>query len=100
MHGRRIGLDLAHYVDRLRYGLGPVFGMQREGASGLGLSYQHAVQSNVHYTNAGRKILNRTRHAALESVLALNVKGDGRGLTRLDSKLSRFRSNRDIRGRN
>ena len=98
MHGWRIGLDPAYDVDRLGYWFGPVFGMERERAAGLGLRHKHAVQSNIHHTYAGRKVFNRTRHPAFESVLPLNMKRDGDGLPRLNRKLRGLRRYQYIGG--
>src|ERR1035441_9494442 len=74
-------------VNRLDDWLGPVLGVNREGAAGLVLCNKHAVQSNVDYTNSGRKILHEAGDAAFESVAAVNMQGDGNIMTQLDSYL-------------
>ena len=96
MHGRGVRLDHRDDINWLSDRLSPVLGAKSERAAGLGFGHQHPIQSDIYHSNTGRQILNEAGHAALEAVMAVDVKRDRNFLSRLDGNLSGFRGHDDI----
>src|ERR1035437_1178403 len=87
MHRWGIRLYHCHDINWLADWLGPIFGAKSKRAACLSFGHKYSIQSHVDHTNPRRKIPNEAGHAALEAVLAIDMKRDGRLLSRLDKHL-------------
>ena len=91
MRSRGIRFDLAHDVDGLLEGFGPVGSAQADRAAGFLLSDEAAGEADIGHDNAGRQVGNLVRHAPGKAVAPVALDGEGDFLAGLEDDFLRLR---------